>query len=93
MFLLLCSLTTTSLAEYVGDARTISLEIFKDRFTTGELLDISTAYVGDAYIRTVVKKLSEMDSVELDSELVKNSMAYLTTKSIITMDRAISILK
>jgi hypothetical protein len=66
---------------------------YLDRFTTGELIDISTAYAGDAYIRTVVMKLSEMGSVELDSAFVKGSMAYLATKSIISIDRAKSILK
>ena len=75
------------------DCRTIPLQLFKDRFTTGELIDISTAYAGDEYIRTVVMELSEMESVELDSAFVKSIMAYLATKSIISMDRAINILK
>jgi hypothetical protein len=93
MLFLLCTFPVITLAEYVSDSRIISLQIFKDRFTTGELIDISTAYAGDAYIRSIVKKLSDMDSVELDSELVKNSMVYLEKRSIISMDRAISILK
>ena len=93
MFLLLCTFPDYSFAESAGNPRTISLQIFKDRFTTGELIDISAAYAGDVYIRTVVNKLSEMGSVELDSVLIKNSMEYLATKSIISMDRAINILK
>jgi hypothetical protein len=35
------------------------------------LIDISTAYASDAYIRTVVMKSSEMGSVELYRALVK----------------------
>ena len=66
---------------------------FKDRFTRGELVDISAAYVEDAYIRTVVSKLSDIGSVDLDSPIVKNSMVYLASKSIISMDRARDILK
>jgi hypothetical protein len=93
MLLLLCTLPNNSFAEFASNPRTISLQIFKDRFTTGELIDISTAYAGDAYIRTVVMKLSEMGSVELDSVLVKSSVAYLTAKSIISTDRAKNILK
>jgi hypothetical protein len=91
--LLLSTLPNSSFAEYASSPRTISLQIFKDRFTTGELIDISTAYAGDTYIRTVVMKLSEMGSVELDSALVKGTMAYLATKSIISIDRAKNILK
>jgi hypothetical protein len=88
-----CFLPNTSFAEYGDNPRTITLQIFKDRFTTSELINISTAYAGDAYVRTVIMKLSETGSVELDSALVKNSMSYLTTKSIISMDRAKNILK
>jgi hypothetical protein len=93
MLLLLCTLPHTSFAEYASNPRTIPLQLFKDRFTTGELIDISTAYAGDEYIRTVVMELSEMESVELDSAFVKSIMAYLATKSIISMDRATNILK
>jgi hypothetical protein len=93
LLLLLCSLPTASFAEYGGNPRTIPLQTFKDRFTTEELVDITTAYAEDAYIRNVVSKLSEMGSVDLDSSIVKNSMVYLASKSIISMNRARDILK
>jgi hypothetical protein len=93
ILLLLATLPHICVADYTSNPRTISLQVFKDRFTTGELVDIYTAYAGDAYIRTVVMKLSELDSVELDSPLVKSSMLYLTTKSIISLNRATNILK
>lgn len=93
ILLVLCALPSSSFAEYDGNTRTIPLQFFKDRFTTGELISISTAYVGDEYIRTVVMKLSEMGSVELDSNLVKNSIVYLTSKAILSTDRARVILK
>ena len=93
LFLLLCSFPVTSFAEYGGNPRTIPLQTFKDRFTTGELVDISTAYVEDVYIRTVVSKLSDIGSVDLDSAIIKNSMVYLTSKSILSRDRARVILK
>jgi len=93
LLLLLCSLPAASFAEYGGNPRTIPLQTFKDRFTTEELVDITTAYAEDGYIRNVVSKLSEMGSVDLDSSIVKNSMVYLASKSIISMNRAKDILK
>jgi predicted amino acid-binding ACT domain protein len=93
LLLLLCSLPVASFAEYEGNSRTIPLQAFQDRFTMGELIDISTAYAEDAYIRSVVLTLSDMGSVDLDSPMVKNSMGYLTSKSIISMDRVRDILK
>jgi hypothetical protein len=91
--LLLCLLPATSFAEIGGNSRTIPLQTFKDRFTSGELIDISTAYAEDAYIRNVVSKLSATGSVDLDSAIIKNSMVYLTSKSIISADRARKILQ
>jgi hypothetical protein len=93
LFLLFCSLPVASFAEYDGNLRTIPLETFKNRFTAGELIDITTAYAEDAYIRSVVLKLSDMGSVDLDSPIVKNSISYLTSKSIISMARARDVLK
>jgi hypothetical protein len=93
LFLLLCFFPVTSFAEYGTNPRTIPLQTFKDRFTTEELVDITTAYAEDGYIRNVVSKLSEMGSVDLDSSIVKNSMVYLASKSIISMNRAKDILK
>jgi hypothetical protein len=93
LLLLLCSLPVATFAEYGANPRTIPLQTFKDRFTTGELIDISTAYAEDAYIRTAVSKLSDIGKVDLDSAIVKNSMGYLTSKSILSMDRAKDILK
>ena len=91
--LFLCFLPATSFAEIGGNSRTIPLQTFKERFTSGELIDISTAYAEDAYIRNVVSKLSATGSVDLDSAIIKNSMVYLTSKSIISADRARKILK
>ena len=93
LLLLLCSLPAAAFAEYGGNPRTIPLQTFKDRFTTEELVDITTAYAEDAYIRNVVSKLSEMGSVDLDSAIVKKSMVYLASKSIISISRARDILK
>lgn len=93
LLILLYSLPVISYAEYGGNSRTIPLQTFKDRFTTGELVDISAVYAEDAYIRNVVSKLSDIGSVDLDSAIIKNSMVYLTSKSIISMDRARDILK
>jgi len=93
LLFLLCSLPVASFAEYDDNPRTIPLQTFKDRFTTGELVDITSAYAEDAYIRTVVSKLSDIGSVDLDSAIIKDSMGYLASKSIISMDRARDILK
>ena len=93
LFLLLCSLPVTSFAEYDGNLRNIPLEAFKKRFTKGELIGITTAFAEDAYIRSVVLKLSDLGSVDLDSPTVKNSISYLTSKSIISLARARDILK
>jgi hypothetical protein len=86
-------LPVISFAELGGNSRNIPLQTFKDRFATGELIDISTAYVEDAYIRNVVSKLSATGNVDLDSTIIKNSMVYLTSKSLISADRARKILK
>lgn len=93
LFLLLCSFSVTCFAENGGNPRTIPLQTFKDRFTTEELINISAAYAEDAYIRNVVSKLSEMGSVDLDSAIIKSSMNYLASKSILSMDRARDVLK
>lgn len=93
LLLFLCSLPVASFAEFGGNPRTIPLQTFKDRFTAGELIDISAAYAEDAYVRNVLSKLSAIGSVDLDSAIIKNSMVYLTSKSIISMDRAKKILK
>lgn len=90
---LLCFLPVASFAEYDENPRTIPLETFKERFTSGELFDITTAYAEDAYVRNVVSKLSDMGNVDLDSSIIKNSMIYLISKSIISMNRAKEILK
>jgi hypothetical protein len=91
--LLLCSLPGTSFAEYHGNPRTIALQTFKDRFTMGELIDISTAYAEDAHIRVAVSNLKNMDIVNLDSDAIKKDVSYLASKSILSKDRAIEILK
>jgi hypothetical protein len=90
---LLCFLPAASFAEYDENPRTIPLETFKDRFTSGELFGITTAYAEDAYVRNVVSKLSDMGNVDLDSSIIKNSMTYLISKSIISINRAKEILK
>jgi hypothetical protein len=64
----------------------ISLLTFKDRFTTGELVDISATYAGGC-----LYSHCSMGSVELDNALV-GSMDYSTTKSIISIDRPKNIL-
>jgi hypothetical protein len=93
LLLLVSSLPVTSFAEYEDKSRTIPLQTFKDRFTTEELISISTAYVDDDYIRTTVGKLVSMDNVDLDSDIIKKSVVYLTSKSILSEDRARDILK
>jgi hypothetical protein len=90
---LLCFLPVASFAEFDENPRTIPLETFKDRFTSVELFGITTAYAEDAYVRNVVSKLSDMGNVDLDSSIIKNSMTYLISKSIISMNRAKEILK
>jgi hypothetical protein len=90
---LLSFLPVASFAEFDENSRTIPLETFKERFTASELFDITTAYAEDAYIRNVVAKLSDMGNVDLDSAIIKNSMIYLASKSIISMNRAKEILK
>ena len=93
LLFVLCSLPVTSFAEYGDNPRTIPLQTFKDRFSAGELVDITAAYAEDVYIRNVVTKLSDIGNVDLDSAMIKNSMVYLTSKSIISMKRAKEILK
>lgn len=58
-----------------------------------ELLAISTAYSTDSYIRAAVSKLESMNAVDLDSEIIKNDVNYLTSKSILSQNRARDILK
>ncbi|WP_024296667.1 hypothetical protein [Methylomicrobium lacus] len=93
LLLLFSSLPIVSFAEYDDNQRTIPLQTFKDRFTTGELIGISTAYAEDAYIRTAVSKLASMDIVDLDSDVIKKEIEYLTSKSILSENRARDILK
>ena len=93
LLFLLCFLPVTSFADYDGNPRTIPLQTFKDRFTTGELLDISAAYPGDAYIRAAVSDLKNMEIVDLDSDVIKKDLQYLASKSILSEDRARDILK
>jgi hypothetical protein len=59
----------------------------------GELIDISTAYAEDAYIRTAISNLKSMDIVDLDSDDIKKDVSYLASKSILSEDRARDILK
>ncbi|MEC4747546.1 hypothetical protein U2W12_03620 [Methylomicrobium sp. Wu6] len=59
----------------------------------GELIAISTAYSNDSYIHDAVSKLERMNSVDLDSELIKKDVNYLTSKSILSQNRARDILK
>ncbi|MGJ0486265.1 MAG: hypothetical protein ACR65R_17275 [Methylomicrobium sp.] len=93
LIVLLSVLPITSFAEYKDNHRFITIETFKDRFTMRELLAISTAYSTDSYIRAAVSKLESMNAVDLDSEIIKNDVNYLTSKSILSQNRARDILK
>ena len=93
LLILLYSLPVTSFAQYGGNARTIPLQTFKDRFTTGELISISTAYTEDAHIRAAISNLKSMEIVNLDSDALKKDVGYLASKSILSEDRARDILK
>ena len=93
LFTLIYSLPVASFAEYGGKPRTIPLEAFKDRFTTGELIGISTAYAEDVHIRAAISDLKTMDSVNLDSEVIKKDVSYLASKSILSEERARDIIK
>ena len=93
LLLLLCSLPVASFAEDDSNPRAIPLQTFKDRFTMGELIGISTAYAEDAYIRNAVLNLKSMDIVNLDSDVIKKDVNYLASKSILSEDRARDILK
>ena len=93
LLILLYSLPVASFAEYGGKPRTIPLETFKDRFTTGELIGISTAYAEDAHIRAAISNLKSMETVNLDSDDLKKDVSYLASKSILSEDRARDILK
>jgi hypothetical protein len=93
LLILLCSLPVSSFAQYGGDSRTIPLQTFKDRFTTGELISLSTAYAGDAHIRAAISNLKSMEIVNLDSDDLKKDVSYLTSKSILSEDRAKDILR
>ena len=92
-FILLFSLPVISYAEYGVNSRTIPLQTFKDRFTTGELIGISTAYAEDAHIRAAISNLKSMDIVNLDSDAIKKDVSYLASKSILSENRARDILK
>ncbi len=59
----------------------------------GELIDISSAYAEDAFIRNALSKLASMDVVDLDSDVIKKDVDYLTSKSILSEKRAKDILK
>lgn len=93
LLLLLLTLPVASFAEYDGNPRAIPLQTFKDRFTMGELIDISSAYAEDAFIRNALSKLASMDVVDLDSDVIKKDVDYLTSKSILSEKRAKDILK
>ena len=91
--LFLCFLPVISFADYQDKPRIIPIEMFKDRFTMGELLAISTAYTNDVYIRNAVSKLEGLNNVDLDSEVLKKDIDYLTSKEILSENRARDILK
>jgi hypothetical protein len=91
LIVLLYSLPVTSFAQYGGNSRTI--QTFKDRFTTGELISISTAYAEDAHIRAAISNLKSMEIVNLDSDVLKKDVSYLASKSILSEDRVRDILK
>jgi hypothetical protein len=93
LLLLLCSLSVASFAEYDGNPRTIPLQTFEDRFTMGELIDISTAYAEDPHIRAAISNLKSMEIVNLDSDVIKKDVSYLASKSILSEDRVMDILK
>ena len=93
LLILLFSLPVISYAEYGVNSRTIPLQTFKDRFTTGELIGISTAYAEDAHIRAAISNLKSMEIVNLDSDDLKKDVSYLASKSILSEDRARDILK
>jgi hypothetical protein len=93
LLILLYSLPITSFAQNGGNARTIPLQTFKNRFTTGELIGISTAYAEDAHIRVAISDLKNMEIVNLDSDVIKKDVSYLASKSILSEDRAKDILK
>jgi hypothetical protein len=93
LLILLSSLPVTSFAQYGGNSRTIPLQTFKDRFTTGELISISNAYAEDAHIRAAISNLKSMEIVNLDSDVIKKDVSYLASKSILSEDRARDILK
>lgn len=93
LLLLVCVLPKVSFADYEGNRRIIPVQTFKERFTMGELIAISTAYAEDSYIRTAVSKLASVNIVDLDSDLIKRDVAYLRSKSILSDDRARDILK
>ena len=93
ILILLYSLPVTTFAQYGGNSRTIPLETFKDRFTTGELIGISNAYAEDAHIRAAISNLKSMEIVNLDSVALKKDVSYLASKSILSEDRARDILK
>ena len=91
LIVLLSSLPVTSFAQYGGNSRTI--QTFKDRFTSGELISISSAYAEDAHSRASISNLKSMEIVNLDSDALKRDVSYLASKSIPSEDRARDILK
>jgi len=93
LLILLYSLPVSSFAQNGGNTRTIPLQTFKDRFTTVELIGISTAYADDAHIRAAIPDLKSMEMVNLDSDVIKKDVSYLASKSILSEDRVRDILK
>lgn len=93
ILLLLCSVIVDAHAEYDDTSRALPLQSFKERFTMGELMEISAAYTRDEYIRSAVLKLADRTIVDLDSDDLKQIVSYLTAKSILSENRARDILK
>jgi hypothetical protein len=83
LLILLSSLPVTSFAQYGGNSRTI--QTFKDRFTTGELISISTAYAEDAHIRAAISNLKSLEIVNLDSDVLKKGCELLRSRNKINL--------
>lgn len=93
LLLFLSSVPVGAYAEYDDNSRALPLQSFKERFTLGELMEISAAYTRDEYIRSAVLKLADRTIVDLDSDDLKQIVGYLTAKSILSENRARDILK
>ena len=93
LLLLVCSFIVDAHAEYDDNSRALPLQSFKERFTMGELMEISAAYTRDEFIRSAVLKLADSTIVDLDSDDLKQIVSYLTAKSILSENRARDILK